>query len=176
MGLRPRYIVMQCYGNEDIFFECAYSLLTLSRQYAGEESSLPEIWIYTDNPEWFHRFRNCPLPLHFEKLDAALLQQWRGQIQFVHRVKIELLLHFTQQRSGSILYLDTDMVFTHRLEALWSAIDAGQLCMHLYEGVVSARNNPIFRKLDRYLRTAPNKAVAGKNLQDVAMWNAGLLG
>ena len=171
-----QFIVMQCYGDESIFYECAYALLSFSRMYGHQSTTLPEIWIYTDKPTWFSRFKGCDLPLRFREFDVAQLQQWRGTIDFVHRVKIEILLDFTNSHYGDVLYIDTDMVLTHNLQTLWEGIAHGNLYMHLNEGKVADRTNPIFSKLHAYLTTTRNTAVVGKQLETLTMWNAGLLG
>ena len=173
---QPNYILFQCYGYEAVFLECAYALMSLSRIYRPEELTNTEIWIYTDKPEWFRQFSDCPLPLRFFTLDAALIKQWRGDIDFVHRVKIELLLHFSATHSGNILYADTDMVFLQKLDEVWSNIADGQLFMHMQEGKISDKGNPLFRKLDTFLRSDKAIRSDGSPLCDLYMWNAGLLG
>ena len=172
---QPSYIVTQCYGNEGVFLECAFSMLSLSRLYKPEELNNTEIWIYTDNPGWFKAL-NSTLPLHYREIDKATIQQWRGSIDFVHRIKIEALLDFTKERKGNILYVDTDIVFTHRMDNVWQEIEAGALYMHIMEGRVSDRSNPLFKKLDTYLRSAQAQQINGKPLYDMDMWNAGVLG
>jgi hypothetical protein len=175
MNQLSNYIVFQCYGNEGIFHECAYALLSLSRLYEPAELSNAEIWVYTDNPGWFS-FRDCPLPLHFREIDKATIKEWKGKIDFVHRVKIELLKDFTAQRKGNILYTDTDVVFTHRFDKMLADIGAGSLYMHTMEGKVSGEGNPVLRKLSKHLAKGAQRFVNGKPLHELAMWNAGVLG
>jgi hypothetical protein len=176
MNSQANYLVYLCYGNEGIFYECAYSLLSLSRLYKPDELRNTEIWIYTDKPEWFQQLKGCLLPLNFRKIDESVLRQWKGSINFVHRVKIEVLKDFTWNRNGNILYLDTDTVFLQRMDAVFENIEAGKLYMHVCEGVVSDRGNPILEKLDKYLRTHAPLSVNGKAIYDLPMWNAGVLG
>lgn len=167
------YIVMQCYGNEGVFLESAWAFLSLSRLYPNA-ADLPEIWLYTDNPQWFSRFQDCKLPLKFRQIDQALIQQWRGAINFVHRVKIEVLRDFCDSHQGNVLYLDTDVVFTHRIEELWKGVQAGNLYMHVMESVVSSEANPVTRKLNAHLKA--NSYLPGPPINDMPMWNAGVLG
>ncbi len=176
MEQQANYIVFQCYGNEGIFCECAYALFSLSRVYGGLGPANTEVWIYTDKPEWFAQFHNPGLKINFRKVDDALLHQWRGAIDFVHRVKIEVLLDFTRSHSGNVLYADTDVVFLKPVEPIFAAARRGELYMHVMEDVVSRRANPILAKLDTYLHDNTPMLVAGKPLWDLAMWNAGVLG
>jgi len=170
------YIIFQCYGHEGIFHECAFALLTLSQLYATSEFKNIHVVIYTDNPEWFGRFKDCGVPLLFRKIDDELIKKWRGEIDFVHRVKIEVLRDFTQRKGGNILYLDTDIVFLKRIDMMLEDIHTGDLYMHVMEGIVSEEANPILKKLAFYLREQKTIQLPGKPLYDSAMWNAGVLG
>jgi hypothetical protein len=176
MEEQTNYIVFQCYGNESIFFECAYALLSLSRLYTPVELSNWQIWVYTDNPAWFQAFRDCTLALRFRHIDEGTIKQWRGAIRFVHRVKLEILKDFVQNRNGNILYADTDVVFTNRIDHVFEQTGEGKVSMHTCEGMVSGNSNPVFRKLNNYLRENVPVQVNGKPIQDLAMWNAGVLG
>ena len=173
---QPAYIVYQCYGNEGIFYECAYALMSLSRLYSAAELSNVQIWIYTDKPAWFAQFRDCPLPLHFRALDQATIRQWRGAIDFVHRVKIELLKDLCSKVSGNILYTDTDTVFTHKIDNILAGIAEGRLYMHVAEGVVSGQGNPVLKKLNGFLHSGTAPQDPQRPLYDREMWNAGVLG
>lgn len=173
---QPSYLVLQCYGNEGVFLECAFALLSLSRLYQPEELSNLQIWIYTDKPGWFQRLKKCPLPLYFRPIDAPTIKKWRGDIDFVHRVKIETLIDFTNDKTGNVIYADTDVIFTHRIDEIWRDLGAGQLYMHIMEGKVSAQNNPLLKKLNTYLHKNELPKIEGKQLYDFNMWNAGILG
>lgn len=176
MELQTNYIVFQCYGNEAIFHECAYALLSLSRLYDGKSPGNTQVWIYTDNAAWFSTFKDIGLQLHFSNLNTDIITKWRGTIDFVHRVKIEVLKDFTNDKQGNVLYADTDVVFTRPIDEMMQGISNGKLYMHVMEGVVSSRCNPIFTKLDAYLREYTPMQVNGKPLWDLCMWNAGVLG
>jgi hypothetical protein len=179
MQQQPSYIVMQCYGHESIFHECAYALLSLSKWYRKAKLPVAEICIYTDKPEWFNTFKGCTLPLQFRQIDMALIKQWKGAIDFVHRVKIEVLKDFIQNKEGNILYLDTDIVFTQPIDKLLGGIAEGKLYMHVMEGKVHETGNVILKKLSAFLKQHPSVQVNNKTIAidpDVTMWNAGVLG
>jgi hypothetical protein len=171
------HIVFQCYGQTDIFNECAFALLSLSQLYRPEEFENFQIWIYTDNPEWFlQNFRDCPLPVIYKQLNEQIIKQWKGEIDFVHRVKIEVLRELMLKNAGNILYADTDVVFIKRIDPMLQAIQNGNIFMHVMEGIVSEEGNPILKKLCFYLREQQTIKLSGKPLYDYAMWNAGVLG
>ena len=108
---QTNYIVFLCYGNERVFHECTYALLSLSRIYGQAIPKDTEIWIYTDNPGWFKTLKGCPLPLYFREADSATIKMWRGDIDFVHRVKIETLKDLTKHKKGNVLYMDGHVQF-----------------------------------------------------------------
>lgn len=173
------YIVFQAYGDEGILCECLFALLSLSRFYTGKEPQNLQIWIYTDKPEFFKSFSDCPLQLFFKTLDSKQLTEWRGHINFVHRVKIALLIDFTANHKGNILYLDTDIYVLQRPDELINAIYNGKKYMHIDEGRIKDRANPISRKLQTFL--SKNKLQLSNKEEicvpdDTSMWNAGVLG
>ncbi len=175
-GHQGNFLVFLCYGNIGIFHECAYALLTLSRLYGGKLPDDWEIWIYTDKPEFFRALGGCPLPLHYRTLDAATIQQWKGPHGFVHRVKIALLQEFAAAHTGNILYSDTDVVFSDRLEPVFSKIGYGSLYMHVAEGIVGEGHNPVLTKLAKHTRRHHLQSPSGQPLAQMVMWNAGVLG
>ena len=176
MDRQKDYIVFQCYGHERVFHECTYALLSLSRLYQPDKLSNTEIWIYTDNPGWFRSFKDCSLPLNYKEIDNNTVKKWRGNIDFVHRVKIEVLKDITTHKKGNILYVDTDVVFMHSIDKMMQDINEGKLYMHIMEGIISEEGNAVFKKLNKYLQKGGSKALKGKPLQSMAMWNAGVLG
>ena len=176
MEQQNNFFVLQCYGNESIFHECAFALLSLSRLYAPGELKNTEIWIYTDNPGWFTSFANCWLPLHYRTVDEHTIKQWKGDINFVHRVKIEVLKDLVKNKTGNILYLDCDVVITHPIDQMVKNINLGQLYMHVKEGMISDRGNKIFEKLYRHYKNQPALKIKDKPVHEFAMWNAGVLG
>ncbi len=173
--MERNYLVFLCYGHDRVFHECAWALLSLSRLYSPAELANTEIWIYTDKPGWFRDFKDCPLPLHYREVNMALIKQWRGSIDFVHRVKIEILKDLTATRNGNVVYVDTDVVFTHRIDKMLTDINAGKLYMHILESIVSQERNPVLKKLSNHLKKE-NKQLGGKPIREMAMWNAGVLG
>jgi hypothetical protein len=176
MSSGANYIVFQCYGNKGVFHECAFALLSLSRLYPDGLPSGTEIWIYTDDAAWFDGLGKCPLPMQFCALDATTLKSWRGGIDFVHRVKIALLQDLCTRATGNILYADTDVVFMHPITTILEGIAQGNRYMHVMEGRVSDAGNPVLKKLHHHLLARKLTDAGGRPLQDLYMWNAGVLG
>jgi hypothetical protein len=173
------YLVIQAYGDEGIMNECAYALLTLTERHSREQLANMEIWIYTDDPGYFRSFRECWLNLNFRTVDNALISQWKGEINFVHRVKIEVLRDFVKMKQGQVLYMDTDVYFRHSIAEIFQHISLGELYMHTMEGFIHPSENKVFQKLTKYLRTHYPLTVDGEYVyltDHTAMWNAGVIG
>jgi len=176
--LSNTYIVFQAYGNQDILNECTFALLSLCDRHNKSALNELEICIYTDRPDYFESFRGCPLNIEYRGVNPTLIKEWRGSIDFVHRVKIEVLRDFTQSHKGSILYLDTDVCFARPLTEIFHKIRDGKLYMHVMEGYVHHSENVLFQKLSRFITTT-TIAVNNETVDipaNVTMWNAGVLG
>jgi hypothetical protein len=90
-----------------------------------------------------------------------------------------VLRDFTNNHSGNILYLDTDVCFTQPLHNIFLNIEQGALYMHIMEGHVHDSENVVLQKLSKFLRARKTLKVNGADItipEETAMWNAGVLG
>jgi hypothetical protein len=172
---KKRNILFQAYGNTGVKNECRYALLQLSTLPDIEQYN---VVLYTDDPAFFKPV--LALFVHSEQilLTAHSIQQWRGAINFVHRVKIEMLLHFYSSHTGAVLYFDTDTYCTAPIQALFEKIENNCLLMHEYEGNLGKKNSIVLKKWERFFNTHTVATTNGavKEPQKIAMWNAGVLG
>jgi hypothetical protein len=171
-------LVFQAYGNERILEECLFALLSLSACHTEADIAAMTIHIYTDQPEWFEA-QQIPLPLQYHRLKLETINRWRGTINFVHRMKIEVLRDLTAQVQTPVLYLDTDVCFLKPVTPLFDRMAGGELFMHVMEGIVADKPNPVLRKLHTFLAANNPLKINGVQLHAdrlTAMWNAGVLG
>lgn len=171
-------ILYQAYGGPDFVNECRYSLLKYLQVYNLRPPAHTSLVVYTDAPDSFADFQPFLPHLATRKLSDETVQKWRGAINFVHRVKIEMLIDFLQGFEGNVLYCDTDTYLTAPLETLFDDIGRGSFYLHEYEGLIDKSVNPSFRKWERFLSSAPidyrnKQAVFSKSLR---MFNAGTVG
>lgn len=174
--MHKNHIVFQAYGSEANLQECLFALLSLAK-VTGPTPGF-QVHIYTDQEQWFAA-HSIALPINYHKLDSETLKKWRGAIDFVHRIKIELLRDLTTQVEGNILYLDSDVCLLRPVDHLFEKIENGDLLMHVSEGVVAECGNPILKKLNAFLKTAHHIQINGTSEQidtGAMMWNAGVLG
>ncbi|MDX5348917.1 MAG: hypothetical protein LPK19_16920, partial [Hymenobacteraceae bacterium] len=161
------HLLYQAYGKTEILHELIYSIYSLLKVYDGK---LPfQVTVYTDNVPLLQKW--LPLEVQYRQLRPEEIQQWKGEHDFVHRVKIMMIRDFISSRSGNLLYLDTDTVFTTTIDHLFAKIEQGVYVMHENEGKISSKKNPIFQKLFRFL--SENQVGIPT---DTTMVNAGVLG
>jgi len=166
--MNTRYLVYQAYGNVAIIHELIYSVYSLIEVYGGRPPF--QIVIYTDNLAFLKEW--LPDWVEYSVLDEERLRNWAGPRQFVHRVKVMMLLDFMQNHSGLLLYADTDTVFIHPIDRYFDAVEASGHVMHLDEGVIGQRSNLVFSKVDAFLKNHPEFGIDSTT----RMYNAGIIG
>ena len=171
-------ILYQAYGGADFSNECRYSLLKYLQVYNLTPPADTTIAIYTDTPEVFADFAPFFHHLHLLPLSTETAQRWRGDSNFVHRLKIEMLIDFTTRFDGNVLYCDTDTYLLSPAQTLFDDLQTGSFYMHQCEGTINKSENPSFYKWERFLSTTPiiynNQQVQfDKSLK---MFNAGVVG
>ncbi|RYY20261.1 MAG: hypothetical protein EOO36_03815 [Cytophagaceae bacterium] len=165
------YLIYQAYGSLAILDEALFSLLSYLRQPAAAT-----VLVYTDNTAYFQRVLGEAAEVVYVPTEPAQWQAWRGEIDFVHRVKIEVLRHAAAHYPGQLLYVDTDTVFLQSPAALFAALAQGQRVMHLAEGRLSD-GNALNRKLNRALRPLTSQLPPRVTIGPAThMYNAGVLG
>lgn len=171
-------ILYQAYGGPDHTNECRYSLLKYLQVYNLTPPADTALVIYTDAPEvfsdlapFFHHLRTLPLT-------KETARRWRGSNNFVHRVKIEMLINFLSGFEGNVLYCDTDTYLTAPVQSIFNDLETGSFYMHQHEGPIDKSENPSFHKWERFLSTT---TIAYNNQQvqfdkSLQMYNAGVVG
>ena len=175
---KNNYILYQAYGKDEICAEAVFSILSLLR-FTGITETGFRIIIYTDKPEYFESYFGESKLVSCRQITENDLTDWRGNINFVHRVKIKIILDFFSTHSGNLLYVDTDTYFKASPLPLLKMIEEGKLLMHICEGKIESKKNPIFRKVYAFLKKNKFTLNNGKQIQiptTTEMWNAGVLG
>ncbi len=176
------YLLYQAYGSTEILYEALYSILSYLRVSKDtSEEDRARIIIYTDNEQLFRKYlHGSTSKIEYVAIDQEKIQEWRGEINFVHRVKIKMLQDFFSRELGNVLYVDTDTVFLKKAAPMFGKIGRGELFMHTCEGQISSRQNRIFEKVYKHLEANGFAVkVNGRKLEVPAqteMWNAGVLG
>lgn len=166
----------QAYGQREVVQQMLLSVLTLRGQYPG---GLPcEVRIYTDQVAELSAFFSGEPGVRLVAITAAQIRQWRGSIDFVHRVKLELLREAALTITGTLVYLDTDTFFTAPPMPVFEQVSDAVSLMHIRESTMSEPISPLFGKVGRFVKRR-TFTVAGSPVRipvTTAMWNAGVIG
>lgn len=169
-------IVYQAYGRVDIVQQVLLSVATLKRFYP---QGFPfTIEIYTDRKAELDEFFQGEKALEIVQFTPEQLKEWRGQIQFVHRVKLEILRKASQGNQGSLIYLDGDTVFKASPQELFSKISEKTSLMHIRESSLKEGRDLLTRKIGKFVKgkTFQLKEGAIQIPPETEMWNAGVIG
>ena len=170
-------LLYQAYGQPGIRHEAIFSILSAYAAGGGTLGHGVRIVVYTDDVAAFESLLGQQSAIEYQPVAAAQWQQWRGSIDFVHHVKIEVLRHAAAHYPGPLLYLDTDTLFERPPAEVFSWLAAGPRLMHVAEGTLQ-RGGYLNRKIGRYLRKTNFVSACGGPVigPDTPMYNAGVLG
>jgi hypothetical protein len=164
------YLIYQAYGSPDILNEALLSILSYLRQPAEAT-----VLVYTDQPAHFQAVLGAAPAVAYVFIEPAQWRAWRGEIDFVHRVKIKVLEHAAAHYAGQLLYVDTDTIFTQPVAPIFAALAQGERFMHVGEGRLGD-GNPLNRKINRTLQASGAVLAGGPIGPETRMYNAGVLG
>ncbi|MGI4832898.1 MAG: hypothetical protein ACRYFK_05490 [Janthinobacterium lividum] len=173
----PSTLVYQAYGQPGIRHEAAFSILSAYAAGGGTLGKAVQVVVYTDAPAELEALLGPQPAIRYQPIAADQWQQWRGNIDFVHRVKIEVLRHAAAHYAGPLLYLDTDTLFERPPAEVLGWLAAGPRLMHAAEGTLG-QGGYLNRKIGRYLRRHGFVSQCGGPVLNLAtpMYNAGVLG
>ncbi len=171
------FVVLHAYGMDEVIDETRYCLL---RQIALNRD-IPQSYSYvvvTDRPAAFDLFDDSGLDLEVVERPLSRFREWRGGIDFVHRVKIEVLREVAATRTGRILYLDSDAYPRRDLHDLFESIDSNSFVMDRPDGVLDRRRNPEHWRWHRFVESHSVR-LGGRDVRipvGSEMWIAGVIG
>ena len=166
-------LVYQAYGPSEVVRQCQFSILSYLRW--GRQD---RILVYTDEAETLSRFFKGHEKIEIISTGAEQFKAWRGKIDFVHRIKIEILLDASRRYRDSLLYVDADTIFMHDPKDLFGSVSPGQSVMHLLETRLDQARDPLTKKVANFCRGenfALKRGIVSVPLA-TEMWNAGVIG
>ena len=171
----PRLLVLQAYGSPRILQEARFAVLTFLH-FALHRREPWMVVVYTDRPAAFAGLGDAVVT---EAMGPERLRAWRGSIDFVHRVKLEVLLDCLQRHAGTLLYVDSDTWFVQDPWLLFERIAPADAVMHECEGRLDAEANGVIRKMHRFVSRHAFELSGGEIVRmpgSTEMWNAGVIG
>lgn len=163
-------LVFQAYGKKDIINQNIFSIFSLlnSTNYNLEKI---KILIYTDQVLDFKKYFDGISNIEYREIQMEQIKKWRGAIDFVHRVKVEILKEAYENHQTDIFYVDGDTVFLNNPNELFLKVNNQNSLMHIFENIINQGKDPLSKKIKKFLK---------KNHPEIptttSMWNAGALG
>jgi hypothetical protein len=174
-------LVTQSFGNETEYHRALFTIYSFYANYSTQDV---DTILFTDNEEWFSR-RLPHLPVRYVHLSPEKIRKMRGQIDFLHRMKIALIEEsFLLYPGYNLLYVDSDTFFIANPKTLMDEIVNGNVFMHLKEfefEEVRHETGAVGDTFSDYLRlmeSTPFRTSRGAEVFTArhASWNAGVLG
>jgi hypothetical protein len=169
-------LVYQGYGRDYIIRQTLFSVTSLL-SHLNSDSPL-KIVVYTDKPDIFAAYWGQHPKIQLRPIEAIEIQKWRGAIDFVHRVKLEILLDAEKKFNGNLFYVDSDTYFLADPTVYFSKVNDQTSIMHIAESVLSEAHDPLTKKILKFIK----KNAFSLNGQpttmavNTVMWNAGAIG
>lgn len=176
-------LVFQSFGVEYEYRRLIFSIWSFFSHCKNLE--LFEILVFTDNPDFLRPFLQS-LPVRYRYLTHIDLKQMRGEIDFVHRIKIEIIKESIEQQKASskIIYIDSDTFLTGDLTRYLSKISKKTSFMHLKEYDFRSLNTlplpagEIFRNVFNVINSNKLEKADKSHFEttpEMSSWNAGVI-
>lgn len=150
-----------------------FSILCLIH-HSGSIKDHLRIIVVSDHPEWFE-----DLPVIVEEIDSAIIKKWKGDLDFIHRLKIEAIRHVRDRYDGDLLYMDGDTCFFNDAKPLIEKISSGRSLMHEFEGTLESRSNLTLKRTHDFFLKHPKIETSAGAIEiraDQSLYNAGIIG
>lgn len=129
-----------------------------------------EVALVTDRPGLYRWFGDR---LRLYPIDAATVRAWRGRHDYFWRAKMQSLIYAAAQSPANILYLDSDVLVRKPLDDLVTAVEGGDVFLHVEEQDLAKAKRRGDRRMWRNLR---GRTAAEVTFADSCpMWNAGVI-
>jgi hypothetical protein len=162
------YWVITAYGEQVHLQVQTYLLVTSMVNHLTDQS---EIIIATDHPEHYQCFKDT---VTFEFLERDRIMEWTSDLKFFFKIKPFLLTHIMRERTGNIVWLDSDTFCHGALSPLEQFLDEGKFLMHTREYKVWEGKTKEQREYRKKLNEVD---LSGHRFtQETWMWNAGIVG
>lgn len=173
-------LVVQSYGNDREYLRAVFTVLTFLAHSAKREHV---VLLYTDQPDFFRNYFHG-LPVEYITLTDSWMREMRGDIDFLHRVKIGILENAFHRYPGAIAYADSDSFFTGNPDHLLDQLEPAVSCMHKFEYTFeSVRESPLpagatLRAVSKFMDGHEFRLPDGQMIvatTQLASWNAGVM-
>ncbi|RZK86656.1 MAG: hypothetical protein EOO62_40465 [Hymenobacter sp.] len=123
-------LLLLAFGRQTEYYRAIFAALSA---WAWQPSPTVAATIYTDQPSFFEPYL-AGLPVEYNCLSESRLAELKGPLNFVHRVKAQLIAQaFLDYPTEDLLYVDSDAFFMAAPDGLLQRLAQGVPFMHQYE-------------------------------------------
>ncbi|HEY5824260.1 MAG TPA: hypothetical protein VIT44_07845 [Cyclobacteriaceae bacterium] len=172
-------LVTQSFGRENEYRRVIFMIWSFWAQF----SVSAKVILFTDRPDYFQSYFSG-FEIEYIQLTSDKIKQMRGDIDFLHRMKIALIEEAFRMSDGNLLYADSDTFFTADPSPLLEKISRSNAFMHTREyAFESIRQMPLpagktFRAFVSLIDENVFNLADGSTLKitaDQSSWNAGVM-
>ena len=125
-------LVTQSFGKESEFRRVILAILSAFVYWKGDKNEL-QVVLFTDKPCFFSNWLKG-LNVHYVTLTPEKIKVMRGEIDFLHRMKIALIEEsFALFPNSDMFYFDSDTFFIDNPLKGFQKVSENQSSMHLHE-------------------------------------------
>jgi hypothetical protein len=124
-------LVIQSFGGENEYRRCILSIWSFFAQVSAEWQG-SNVFLFTDQPGFFKAYLEG-LPVWYCLLTPEKIQEMRGELGFLHRMKIRIIEEVLNSSKENILYVDSDTFFVRDPAPLFRNIGKDNSVMHTNE-------------------------------------------
>ncbi|MBL7711032.1 MAG: hypothetical protein JNL13_01140, partial [Chitinophagaceae bacterium] len=150
--------------------------------YCFADKDVPTL-LFTDKPGWFAPYLQ-DFPVQYVLLTPEKIKTMRGEIDFLHRMKIALIEEAFQLSGTHLLYSDSDTFFLGNPAAYFAGLDESKSYMHLHEYEFEYLRNmalPAGKTFRDFLDIIENRKIFLSDGSELPLnachssWNAGVM-
>ncbi|AXE36643.1 hypothetical protein [Chromobacterium phragmitis] len=166
------HIVYLSHGGKKYHDQTRFSILTLLHLLIAERRDDIQVAVYTDDP--------ASVPQHelikIFPLTAQQLRSYRGQFDYVHRIKLMVMQWANAELGSALMYVDCDTRWLSLPHPVFQALEQGGVCcMHVKEGSLGPGFFPEYQAAVRK-HEAPLRSLGLADGLALEMWNSGVIG
>ncbi|GLU35355.1 hypothetical protein WKR88_27870 [Trinickia caryophylli] len=169
----PIHVIYSSFGGRKYHDQTRFSVLTLLHLLLEAKRTDIRIVVYTDAPATVPK-HDLVISMPFT---AQQLAEFRGPLEYVHRVKVAMLQHAAKHFGTALLYIDGDTRWRELPNDVFEQLALGNnIYMHVDEGRLSEQFFPSYFHALENLRAPLQSFGMQFGTPDLTMWNAGVIG
>jgi hypothetical protein len=125
-------LVIQSFGSENEYRRAVFCIISMYARLKNIEHSDFVTSVYTDSPSFFEKYLGG-LPVDYIALSKEEIRSMRGELNFLHRMKISVIENAFKTNPDVLFYVDSDAFFIDNASLVVKQISDKVAIMHTLE-------------------------------------------